>query len=132
MAVSSTHNGWRYDDANNRLDFYYRGTRVGHINASGFSLANSSITDSAVTGVGLATGVVKITLVNGGSAGDHTVAGMAVGDEIVFVAHISTAASVATIADLTSEFTAAAGKMTNVGGTDTTNDQLMVTWINRT
>jgi hypothetical protein len=57
---------------------------------------------------------------------------MAVGDEIVFVAHISTAASVATIADLTSEFTAAAGKMTNVGGTDTTNDQLMVTWINRT
>lgn len=35
MAVSSKHTGWRYDAANSRLDFYYQGTRIGHINASG-------------------------------------------------------------------------------------------------
>jgi len=35
MPASSRHTGWRYDPANSRLDFYYQGTRVGHINASG-------------------------------------------------------------------------------------------------
>ena len=35
MAVSGTHTGWRYDPDNARLDYYYRGTRVGSINASG-------------------------------------------------------------------------------------------------
>lgn len=33
MPVSSRHNGWRYDPANSRLDFYYLGTRLGHISA---------------------------------------------------------------------------------------------------
>ena len=41
MAVSTTHTGWHYDVDNSRLDFYYRGTRVGHINASGLDLAVS-------------------------------------------------------------------------------------------
>jgi len=41
MAVSTTHTGWHYDIDNSRLDFYYRGTRVGHINASGLDLAVS-------------------------------------------------------------------------------------------
>ena len=132
MAVSSTHTGWRYDPANARLDYYYRGTRVGHINASGLSTANRGITDSVVQGAGLATGVVKVSLINGGSAGNHTVTGIVAGDEIVFVAHVSTAASVATIADLTSEFTAGAGVINNAAGTDTTSDQLWVFWINHT
>ena len=35
MAASGRHTGWRYDPSNTRLDFYYQGTRVGHINASG-------------------------------------------------------------------------------------------------
>jgi len=35
MAVSATHTGWHYDPDNTRLNFYYRGTRVGHISASG-------------------------------------------------------------------------------------------------
>lgn len=34
MAVSSIHNGWRNSAANSRLDFYYKGTRSGHINAT--------------------------------------------------------------------------------------------------
>lgn len=37
MAVSANHNGWRWDPANTRLDFYYRGTRVGAINATGIT-----------------------------------------------------------------------------------------------
>ena len=41
MAVSTTHTGWHYDVDNSRLDFYYRGTRVCHINASGLDLAVS-------------------------------------------------------------------------------------------
>jgi hypothetical protein len=64
----------------------------------------------------------------GDAAGDHVIAGIAVGDELVKVLHISTAASVATIADLTSEFTVAAGKITNAEGTDTSDDQLLVFW----
>ena len=35
MATSQTHNGWHWDPGNSRLDFYYRGTRIGHIDASG-------------------------------------------------------------------------------------------------
>mgnify|MGYP003137254424 CR=1 FL=1 len=45
MAASSRHTGWRFDDANSRLDFYYQGTRVGHINASGdMTLSTGHIT----------------------------------------------------------------------------------------
>lgn len=51
MAVSPTHNGWRWDSTNSRLDMYYRGTRVGHINASGLStvLAVAATTSLAAT-----------------------------------------------------------------------------------
>ena len=41
MAVSSIHNGWRYDPENNRLDMYYRGTRVAHINAAGLNVVST-------------------------------------------------------------------------------------------
>lgn len=41
MPASSIHNGWRYDPSNTRLDFYYRGTRVGHVNASGLQSAGT-------------------------------------------------------------------------------------------
>lgn len=54
MAVSATHNGWRWDPANSRLDFYYRGTRVGHINASGVSSTGTlgAAGDLTITGAG--------------------------------------------------------------------------------
>lgn len=72
---------------------------------------------------------LNVTLVAGGSAGAHTVSGIAAGDNIVFVGHFSTAAAIATLADLTSEFTVSgADEIDNTGGTDTTNDQLMVIW----
>lgn len=82
--------------------------------------------DNAVTKAKFAGGIFKSALIDGGAAGDHTVTGIAVGDALVIVLHISTKASIATMADLTSEFTVAAGKITNATGTDTSNDQLLL------
>lgn len=60
MAVSANHNGWRWDPANTRLDFYYRGTRVGAINASGIT----SVGDVAAVTY---TGTGDVTLSGAGS-----------------------------------------------------------------
>lgn len=84
-----------------------------------------------VLGTGATTeqaGKITVTIVGGGSAGDHTVAGMEVGDEIIFVGHFSTASSIASLGDLTSEFTAAAGAANNGSGTETSSDTLMIMW----
>jgi hypothetical protein len=116
--------GWRWDEDNDRLNVNIAGTDTAYFDANGLS--------SGVAKTALPSGFSKVTLVNGGAAGNHTVTGIVAGDEIVFVAHISTAASVATIADLTSEFTAGAGVINNAAGTDTTSDQLMVFWVDRT
>jgi hypothetical protein len=124
LAVPSTFRGWRNDRVNNRLAVTFAGTDVAYFDANGLA--------SGVAKTSLPTGFSKVTLVNGGAAGNHTVTGITAADEIVFVAHISTAASVATIADLTSEFTAGAGVINNAAGTDTTNDQLMVFWVDHT
>ena len=124
MSEGPRYRGWRWDAANSRLHVNIAGTDEAYFDSNGLS--------SGVAKTALPTGFSKVTLVNGGAAGDHTVTGIVAGDEIVFVAHISTAASVATIADLTSEFTAGAGVINNAAGTDTTNDQLMVFWIDHT
>lgn len=90
-------------------------------------LGTANIANDSITKAKLAPGTgTKCALVNGGAAGDHVVADIDVGDELIIVLHISTAAAIATMADLTSEFTVADGKITNVGGTDTTDDQLLV------
>jgi len=73
MAVSSIHNGWQYDANNSRLNFYYRGTRVGHINADGDLALTSGTIDiqdggtegqltSKSTGVELNTNSGQITM----------------------------------------------------------------------
>jgi len=59
MAVSPTHNGWRWDQANSRLDFYYRGTRGGHLSASAFSIV------PATTVTGLLTASAALTITTG-------------------------------------------------------------------
>lgn len=75
---------------------------------------------------------VEVGLVAGGAAGDHTLTGISLGDRIVFVGHFSTAAAIATLADLTAEFTVtAADTINNVGGTDTSSDQLMIIYEKR-
>jgi predicted RecA/RadA family phage recombinase len=105
---------------------------VSAANLAANAVETAKVKDKNITGVKIADGALNVTLLAGAAAGDHALAGMAVGDEIVFVGHLSTAAAIATMGDLTSEFTAAAGKMTNVAGTDTTDDQLMVIWIDKT
>lgn len=63
----------------------------------------------------------------GGTAGDHTVANIAIGDQIVSVMHHSVASI---SADLTGEFTISAdGIINNTGGTDTSADFIIVTWM---
>ncbi len=39
---SSIQNGWHWDSANSRLEFFYRGTKVGHLSASGFSITDDT------------------------------------------------------------------------------------------
>lgn len=59
MAASSTHNGWRFDRANSRLDFYYRGTRIGHINGTQLVVATGGI--NVTGGVTAVTGGITDT-----------------------------------------------------------------------
>lgn len=91
----------------------------------------AQVIPDSIGGVELKTGWLNVSSLAGGSAGSHTVTGMVAGDEIVYVGHISTAAAIATWADITGEFTAEAGGMENGGGTDTANDQLFVIWIDK-
>ena len=69
---------------------------------------------------------VQVVLIDGGAAGDHTVTGAAAADELLLVLHISTKAAIATMADLTSEFSIGADKINNTDGTSTADDQLLV------
>ena len=66
-AVSPTHKGWDYDPVNARLDFYYQGTRVGHINASGLTTAAAL---AATTTITAGTGLTVTTGNTVNSAGD--------------------------------------------------------------
>lgn len=80
----------------------------------------------------LPVGFLQADLIAGGAAGAHTVTGMAVGDEIVFVGMFVTAASIATLSDITAEFTAGVNDANNAAGTNSTNNQLLILWIDRT
>lgn len=76
---------------------------------------------------------LNTSVIAGGAAGDHTVTGIALGDEIVAVLEFATAASIATLTDRTAEFTiTAADTINNTGGTATTSDSLLVIWVDRT
>lgn len=77
----------------------------------------------------LAGGFSKVTVVDGTAAAtDVTVSGMAVGDELVSVLALTTKASIATLADRTSEYTVGAGKLVKVAGTNEGSNQLIVIW----
>ena len=90
-------------------------------------ISTELLQDDSVTKAKFAGGVFKVTIIDGGAAGDHTVTGIAVGDTLVMVLHISAKTDVATITDRTSEFTiSAAGKINNTSGTSTTSDQLLI------
>ena len=38
----ANHSGWFRDDVNNRLEFFYDGTKIGHLDANGFSITNDT------------------------------------------------------------------------------------------
>ena len=81
MAVSSIHSGWQYDPSNSRLNFYYRGTRVGHISSGGDLAVTSGTVDvqdggtvsqgsgAKTTGVTLNTNSGQITMDDAALAG---------------------------------------------------------------
>lgn len=50
---SSTHTGWFNDRETSRLEYYYLGTKIGHINANGFFVIVGGFTSSAPTGIGI-------------------------------------------------------------------------------
>ncbi len=88
-----------------------------------------SVKNAGVSKTKLAGGFSKITLAAGTTSGaDVTVSGMAVGDELVSVLSFTTAAAIATVADRTSEYVVAAGKLTKAAGTVETSNQLIIFW----
>jgi hypothetical protein len=102
MATSSTHNGWRYDKANSRLDIYYRGTRVGHVDASGLSVTGT-LTGGAVANDGTIEDDITIT-------GD-----LAVGDDLTVTGEVAgtlTAPNISTPAETGAGATIASGVLT--------------------
>lgn len=57
---SSIHNGWHWDSANSRLEFYYRGTKVGHLDANGFTITDDTtprMSNGILQNAGMATGL---------------------------------------------------------------------------
>lgn len=75
--------------------------------------------------------IPHLTAIAGGSAGDHTVLGVASADDLAGVLRLNRdgTASNIDVTDLTSEFSiSAADTINNAGGTDTTGDTLIVSW----
>jgi len=84
-------------------------------------------------GVKIKTAALKHVLADGTAAAtDVTVAGMAVGDELISVHSQATKSSIATITDRTSEYMVGAGKLVKAAGTDETGNQLDIWYWDRT
>jgi len=86
----------------------------------------------AITGSMLATGIMGVKLADGqdgGSDPTYTITGCSTGDELVFVGHLTTKAAIATLADVTSDFSIS-GTNEISSTTDYSNDQLLVIWLN--
>ena len=81
-----------------------------------------------------ATPMVRQTAIDGGSAGAHTVSDIKAGDQLVGVMRVDN--TTPGMSDITSEFDVDEsnivpndGELDNTGGTDTSGDQLLVTWM---
>lgn len=96
--------------------------------ASGF-VNTSLIEDGAVTGAKMVN-PIKVALISGGSAGNHTVSGLSIRDELVFVFEQNGTSGILT--DLTTEFDIKkADTIDNTGGTSTSSDKLLVMYISK-
>ena len=92
-------------------------------------IGSAALQGSSVLKATLAGGFSKLTLTAGTAAAtDVTVTGLAVGDELVSVLSFTTAAAIASVADRTSEYVVAAGKLTKAAGTNESNNQLVIFW----
>lgn len=81
----------------------------------------------------LAGGFMKTALADGtGQATDVTVAGMAVGDELVAVLSLTTKAAITTMTNRTSEYAIGAGKLVKAAGTVETGNQLIIIYLDLT
>lgn len=134
MAVSIRFRGWRRDRVNDRLAITFDGTDVAYVDANGIS---GGIATGSVTGAKLGTGWLKVSLVDGqdettGPDLTYTLTGAALGDEVVSVIHITTKASIATMAVLTGYTITGANELSSGSAVDLSSDQLMVTWIDHT
>lgn len=69
MATSAIHNGWKWDRANSRLEFYYRGTKIGYLNTNGMTFESGKAIDlSAATGMlSLAAGEIAADDIDSGA-----------------------------------------------------------------
>jgi hypothetical protein len=96
---------------------------------------SAQLASNAVTGAKFGTGIFKVSLVAGedeSSTHQITCTGMAVGDEVVQVLVLTTAASIATMAVHAGIFTAAAAKITPGTEVNNTNNQYLIFWIDKT
>jgi len=74
---------------------------------------------------------LKVALIDGAAAGDHTVTGIKLGAQLVTVLHIISKASIATMAEQTSEYTVTADNtINNAAGTSSASNQLLVMYVN--
>jgi len=62
--ASSTYTGWYEDRENSRLDYYYKGTKCGHLNGTTFVLATGVALTVTDTGLTVSSGNIVGTLAN--------------------------------------------------------------------
>lgn len=97
------------------------------------TVPNTAIANKTIAKNKLAGGFFKTALADGTAAAtDVTVAGMAVGDELVAVLSLSTKADIKTLENRTSEYTVGAGKLVKAAGADETNNQLIIMYLDLT
>lgn len=102
---------------------------VGAGNLTAGEVSTAALANGAVTGIKEGTASLIMLLAAGTTTGANvTVAGITAADELVWVASFTTAASIATVADRTSEYVPGAGVLTKSAGTNETNNQLLIVW----
>jgi hypothetical protein len=126
--------GWRWDEDNDRLHVNIAGTDTAYFDSTGLA---SGVATGSVTGPMLGSGWLKVSLVDGqdettGPDLTYTLTGAALGDEVVSVIHITTKASIATMAVLTGYTITGTNELSSGSAVDLSSDQLMVTWIDHT
>ena len=73
---------------------------------------------------------IKVSLIDGGAAGNHTVAGIKITDELISVLEQNGTSGL--LADLTTEFSIKkADTIDNTGGTATSSDKLLVLYLSK-